>query len=228
MFKVHSRVKKNFDGVVQDIISTSATKLYLPPQTFVALNVDHDTACTWNLTSTKYPELIDGCVGFIQWTEWLCWLFFDHGTILPVWMQGVVQPPWEPILEIQTPPKKGCAWLSYVWLCWNYDKIMEDSHSMCVDAWNCAFTRSAQSSYWWPQFGHHFRGGRSWIWWAWCPVVTRGSTIMCLGTSCPDLRWWSMLSENVPTLVRRRAWQWNLLWFSSCKWPKLPSWKINQ
>jgi hypothetical protein len=40
---------------------------------------------------------------------WLCQLQFEHGMILPVWMQGVVQHPWDPMVEIPTPPERGCG-----------------------------------------------------------------------------------------------------------------------
>jgi hypothetical protein len=36
--------------------------------------------------------------------------------IMLVWTQGVVQHPWDPMVEIQTTPKMGCGWLSDVWL----------------------------------------------------------------------------------------------------------------
>jgi hypothetical protein len=56
---------------------------------------------------------------------------------LPGWPQGVVQHPWDPMVEIPTPPERGCGRLSYVWLCCSCVEHREDSHPMCGDAWNC-------------------------------------------------------------------------------------------
>jgi hypothetical protein len=36
--------------------------------------------------------------------------------IFHVWMQGVVQCPWDPMVEIPTLTKRGCGRLRYVWL----------------------------------------------------------------------------------------------------------------
>jgi hypothetical protein len=81
--------------------------------------VDHGVACTWHWNSAKYLEPIGECVGFIQRTGWLCWLRFAHAMILLVWTQGIVQHPWDQMVEIPTPPKRGCGQLSYVWICCN-------------------------------------------------------------------------------------------------------------
>jgi hypothetical protein len=53
-----------------------------------------------------------------------------------VWTQGVVQHPWDPMVEIPTPPKMGYDRLSYVCLYCNYVEHREESHPMCVDDWN--------------------------------------------------------------------------------------------
>jgi hypothetical protein len=54
-----------------------------------------------------------------------------------MWTQGVVQHPWDPMVEIPTPPERGCGQLRYVWICCNFFERREDSHPMCTDAWNC-------------------------------------------------------------------------------------------
>jgi hypothetical protein len=43
----------------------------------------------------------------------------------------VVQHPWDPMVEIPTPPENGCSRLNYVWICCSYVEHMEDSHPMC-------------------------------------------------------------------------------------------------
>jgi hypothetical protein len=67
----------------------------------------------------------------------------NMGRLLHVWTQGVMQHPWDPMVEIPTPPARGCGRLSYVWLYCNCVENREDSHPMCVDAWNCTCTRYA-------------------------------------------------------------------------------------
>jgi hypothetical protein len=51
-----------------------------------------------------------------------------------VWMQEVVQHPWDPIVEIPTPPERGYGRLSYVYLYCNCVEHKEDSRPMCADA----------------------------------------------------------------------------------------------
>jgi hypothetical protein len=53
------------------------------------------------------------------------------------WSQGVVQHPWDPMVGIPTPPKRGCGQLSYVGLGCSYVEHREESHPMCEGAWNC-------------------------------------------------------------------------------------------
>jgi hypothetical protein len=57
-----------------------------------------------------------------------------------------VQHPWDPMVEIPTPPERGCGWLSYVWICCSCAEHREDSHPMCRDAWNCTCEGYARSS----------------------------------------------------------------------------------
>jgi hypothetical protein len=63
--------------------------------------------------------------------------------IRPMWTQVVVQHPWDPMVEIPTPPERGCGRLSYVWYIVTFVEHREDSHPMCVDAWNCTCARYA-------------------------------------------------------------------------------------
>jgi hypothetical protein len=65
---------------------------------------------------------------------------FEHGTSLPRWPQGVEQHPWDPMVEIPTPPEMGCGRLRYVWLCCSCVEHREGSHPMCEDAWSCTST----------------------------------------------------------------------------------------
>jgi hypothetical protein len=62
------------------------------------------------------------------------------------WMQGVVQHPWDPMVEISTPPEIGCGQLRYVCLCCSCDEHREDSHPRCGGAWNCTCIGCARSS----------------------------------------------------------------------------------
>jgi hypothetical protein len=59
-------VEKYFDGAPLGIISASATKIYLPHETYVAPDVDHGSACTWHWNYVKYPETVCRCVGSSQ------------------------------------------------------------------------------------------------------------------------------------------------------------------
>jgi hypothetical protein len=84
-------------------------------------------------------DLFNELGGFVE-------LWFEHGIIFLGWTQGVVQHPWNPMVEIPTPPESGCGRLSYVWICCNYTEYREESHPMCVDYWNFTYTRYAGSS----------------------------------------------------------------------------------
>jgi hypothetical protein len=46
--------------------TASATKLCLPPKTYVAPDVDNGVACTCHWTSVGYLEPVDGCAGSVQ------------------------------------------------------------------------------------------------------------------------------------------------------------------
>jgi hypothetical protein len=66
----------------------------------------------------------------------------DFPTLVCVWddsawcLQEVVQHPWDSMVEIPTPPKRGCVQLSYVCLVCIYFENREESHPMCKDSWN--------------------------------------------------------------------------------------------
>jgi hypothetical protein len=62
----HNEVGKDFDGVLQGIVSTSATKLCHPSKTYVAPDVDHGTACTCHWNFVGYLEPVGGCTGSSQ------------------------------------------------------------------------------------------------------------------------------------------------------------------
>jgi hypothetical protein len=59
-------VGKASDGVLQGVLSASATKLCRPPETYVAPNVDHGATCTFHWTFVGYHEPVGGCVGSAQ------------------------------------------------------------------------------------------------------------------------------------------------------------------
>jgi hypothetical protein len=62
----------------------------------------------------------------------------EHVTSLLGLLQGVVQYPWDPMVEIPTPPEMGCGQLRYVCLFCICDEHKEDSHPRCLGA--CYFT----------------------------------------------------------------------------------------
>jgi hypothetical protein len=62
----HNRVGKYSNGVLYGVLSVSATKLCLPPETYVAPDVDHGVVCTCHWNFVGYPEPIDGCDGSTQ------------------------------------------------------------------------------------------------------------------------------------------------------------------
>jgi hypothetical protein len=49
---------------------------------------------------------------------------------LPGWSQGVVQHPWDPMVEIPTRPERRFGQLIYVWLGCSYVEHRKDSHPM--------------------------------------------------------------------------------------------------
>jgi hypothetical protein len=54
--------------------------------------------------------------------------------IRPVWMQGAVQHPCDPMVEIPTLLERCCGQLNFVWIFCNCIEHKEDSHPMCIDA----------------------------------------------------------------------------------------------
>jgi hypothetical protein len=67
---------------------------------------------------------------------------------MPIWMQGVVQHPWDPMVEIPTPPERGCGRLSYVWICCNYVEHREDYHAQFLICMIILLTSSIWSIVW--------------------------------------------------------------------------------
>jgi hypothetical protein len=61
------------------------------------------------------------------------------------WPQGIVQHPWDPMVEIPTPPEMNCGWLIYVWLYCIFLKHRVDSHPKYGVAWNCTCVGCARS-----------------------------------------------------------------------------------
>jgi hypothetical protein len=50
---------------------------------------------------------------------------------LHVWPQGVVQHPWDPMVEIPTLLERGCCRLNYVWICCSFAEYREYYHPRC-------------------------------------------------------------------------------------------------
>jgi hypothetical protein len=58
----------------------------------------------------------------------------EHGKILSVWLQEVVQHQWDPRVGIPTPPEMGYGRWSYGEPCCSCVEHREDSHPMYMDA----------------------------------------------------------------------------------------------
>ena len=215
----HNGVGESSDGVLWGVLSASATKLCLPPETYVTLDVDHGASCTCHWTFVGYPKPVGGCVGSSQWTRWLYHLQLEQDMSRSRWPQGEVQHLWDTMVGIPTPPERDFGWLIYAGLDCSYDGHREDSYPMWEVTLNYTCTGYEWSFDLRPWFGHLSRGGRSWIWWACCPIVTRVSTRMWWETHCPDMIQWFVGFQNLPRLFQRRSWQWLLLWCSSCRQP---------
>ena len=59
---VHRRVGKASNGVMQGILSASATKLCCPLETYAAPDVDHGIVCTCHWTYVGYLEPVVGWI----------------------------------------------------------------------------------------------------------------------------------------------------------------------
>jgi len=64
----HIEAKKSCGGAQRGASSVNVTKLCLPPRTYVALDIDHDAACTWNFLYPICHRPAGGCAKCTQWS----------------------------------------------------------------------------------------------------------------------------------------------------------------